>query len=60
MWLYLGLPIITVWALFSPDKPKKPTKRLQIDLKAPVVGFGIDRPPKGMSMADWKKGKMKL
>lgn len=56
---FFGLPIITAWALFTPDKTKKPTERLKIDLKAPVVGYGITCPPKGMSMADWKKGKLR-
>jgi hypothetical protein len=51
---------IVALLIFCPNKPKKPTQRLEIDLNAPVRGYGIDRPPKGMSMADWKNGKMKL
>jgi hypothetical protein len=57
---FFGLPLIATWALFSPDKSKKPMQRIEIDLNAPVVGWGVDRPPKDMSMSDWKNGKMKL
>lgn len=59
MWTYVFMILVPA-ILCPPDKPKKPTERLEIDLKAPVVGYGIDRPPKGMSMSDWKKGKMKV
>ena len=60
LYYLFGLPVIATWALFSPEKSKKPTERFEIDLKAPVVGYGITCPPKGMSMAEWKNGKMRL
>lgn len=49
--------MVIVPAVLCHEKPKKPTERLEINLKAPVVGYGITQPPKGMSMSDWKKGK---